>query len=484
MSLTHDPTATSSSPPADPRPTRDRSGRLLLRRLHFYAGILVAPFLLIAAVSGALYAVAPTMENIVYRGYLHTESTGTPQPLADQVSAALDARPDLELSAVRPSTQPGDTTRVLFDDPTLGKSERLAVFVDPVTAQPVGELVAYGSSGALPLRTWISQLHRHLHLGEPGRIYSELAASWLWVIALGGLVLWIARYRKGRGKLRLATIDRTARGRNRTLNWHGAMGVWLIVGLVFLSATGLTWSRFAGENVSELRTTLHWTTPAVDTDLTGTAPDGSGDHAGHGGHSTTAGDATAAPAMPAAEQAAQLDEVLAIARDAGVTDKVEIAVPADAQTTYKVTETREAWQLSPNSVAVDAADSRVVDTSWFADWPLAAKLTNWGIALHMGLLFGLLSQFLLLLLAVGLVAVIMRGYQMWWQRRPRDGSRRVGRAPVRGALWSLPPATAVGVVLVAVAVGWFVPLLGISLAAFLLVDVVIGVIGRMRTARQ
>ncbi|MDY6810150.1 MAG: PepSY domain-containing protein [Actinomycetota bacterium] len=483
MSLTHDPTVTSSNSTPPPAPPSSRDGsRLLLRRLHFYAGILVAPFLLIAAVSGALYAVAPTMENLVYRGYLHTESTGTPQPLADQVSAAIDARPDLELSAVRPSTQPGDTTRVLFDDPGLGESERLAVFVDPVAAEPVGELVSYGSSGALPLRTWISQLHRHLLLGEPGRIYSELAASWLWVIALGGLVLWIARYRKGRGKLRLATIDRTARGRNRTLNRHGAIGVWLVIGLVFLSATGLTWSRFAGENVSELRTALQWTTPAVDTDLTGATADGSDDHVGHGG--TTAGDATAAPAMPAVEQAAHLDEVLAIARDTGVTDKVEIAVPADAQTAYKVTETREAWQLSPNSVAVDAASDQVVDTSWFADWPLAAKLTNWGIALHMGLLFGLISQLLLLLLAVGLVAVIVRGYQMWWQRRPRDGSRRVGRAPVRGALSSLPPATAVGVVLVAVAVGWYIPLLGISLAAFLLVDAAIGAIGGMRTARQ
>src|SRR3546814_5866764 len=81
--------------------------------------------------------------------------------------------------SVRPSPAAGETTRVLFTDPSLGESERLAVFVDPVLAQPVGELAVYGSSGSLPLRTWISQLHRHLHLGEPGRLYSELAASWM-----------------------------------------------------------------------------------------------------------------------------------------------------------------------------------------------------------------------------------------------------------------------------------------------------------------
>lgn len=479
MSTTHDPTI--APPPTDPPPARG-GGRLLLRRLHFYAGILVAPFLLIAAISGALYAVAPTIENIVYRGYLHTDSTGTPQPLSTQVSAAVADRPDLTLSAVRPSTQSNDTTRVLFDDPGLGESERLAVFVDPITAEPVGELVSYGSSGALPLRTWISQLHRHLHLGEPGRIYSELAASWLWVIALGGLALWIARYRKGHGKLRLATVDRTTRGRNRTLSWHGAIGVWIVIGLVFLSATGLTWSRFAGENVSELRTALQWTTPAIDTDLSSSTPDSGDDHSGHAGHGTADAPATDADRLPAADQAVQLDRVLTVARDAGVTDKVEITVPADVQTAYRVTETREAWQLSPNSVAVDADTGVVVDESWFADWPMAAKLTNWGIALHMGLLFGLLNQLALLTLALALVALIIRGYQMWWQRRPRNGSRRVGRAPVRGALQALPPATAVGVVLAAVAVGWFIPLLGISLAAFLLVDVAIGAVDRARTS--
>ena len=43
------------------------------------------------------------------------------------------------------------------------------------------------------MSTWLDGLHRHLNLGEPGRIYSELAASWLWVVALGGVCLWVAK---------------------------------------------------------------------------------------------------------------------------------------------------------------------------------------------------------------------------------------------------------------------------------------------------
>ncbi|MFX5793830.1 PepSY-associated TM helix domain-containing protein, partial [Acinetobacter baumannii] len=51
-------------------------------------------------------------------------------------------------------------------------------------------LIVYGTSGVLPLRTTLDYLHRNLMLGDVGRNYSELAASWLWLGALGGVWLW------------------------------------------------------------------------------------------------------------------------------------------------------------------------------------------------------------------------------------------------------------------------------------------------------
>lgn len=439
----------------------------LLRRLHFYAGIFVGPFLIIATVSGGLYAIAPTLEQVVYRDHLHADSSGEPRPVAEQIRAAQQVRPDLTVTAVRPAVDPGETTRVLFADPTLGESERRAVFVDPVTAAPQGDLVTYGSSGALPLRTWISQLHRHLHLGEPGRIYSELAASWLWLIALAGLYLWVSRRRRNPAGT-LFTVDRAARGRNRTLNWHGAVGVWIVGGLLFLSATGLTWSRFAGENITELRTALSWTTPTVSTALAGgvaTATAEHGDHHGGGGHSDVAS---------GAPRVGDVDRVLDAARNAGVGGHVEVTIPSDATTAFTVAQTREPWVMSNNTVAVDGATGQVTDRLWFADWPVAAKLAAWGVQLHMGLLFGLINQLALVALAVALGTVIVRGYVMWWRRRPTGGARPVGRPPARGALRGLSPATAVALVAAIAVIGWFVPLLGLSLAAFVLVDAAVG----------
>lgn len=456
--------------------------RRLVLRLHFYAGIFVAPFLVIAAISGGLYAIAPTLEQFVYRDYLHVESTGPAAPISEQIAAAQAACPDLAVSAVRPSAAEGRTTRVLFTDPTLGESERRSVFVDPVTARPVGELVAYGSSSALPLRTWISQLHRHLHLGEPGRVYSELAASWLWVIALGGIYLWVRRFRTARARTgaaapRLWTVKRGARGRNRALGWHGAVGLWIAVGLVFLSATGLTWSKYAGENVSDLRTSLGWTTPPVSTALSGTDAAPSDGHEGHGGHppASVGEDALAA-------DVGRIDDVLAVAANAGVSGEVEASIPATADTAFTVTQTRHPWQFSTDSVAVDGATGQVTDESRFADWPIAAKLTTWGIALHMGILFGLLNQVALLALAIALLAMIVLGYRMWWLRRPVRGTQRWGRPPSRGALRGLHPAAIGAIVIGSVLVGWFVPLLGLTLLGFVVVDMVVGVFQRRRAS--
>ncbi|WP_068278614.1 PepSY-associated TM helix domain-containing protein [Aldersonia kunmingensis] len=462
---------------ADSRPSGQpaRSLRPLILRLHFYAGILIAPFLIVATISGGLYALAPTLEKVVYREYLHVDSTGPAMPMAEQVRAAQQVQPGLALNAVRPAPQPGDTTRVLFTDPSLGESERRAVFIDPVTAQPLGDLVVYGSSSALPIRTWISQLHRHLHLGEPGRIYSELAASWLWVVALGGCYLWFARYRTSRARkgstVRLWTLDRTSKARVRTLNWHGVVGLWLAVGLVFLSATGLTWSRYAGENITDLRSALNWKTPAVETALGGaeTAPTSGGGHDGHG-----AAQHRVADPAELANRIDELDSVLAVAARNGVSNAVESTIPADTATAFKVTETRQPWQFATDSIAIDGASGTVADVVRFADWPFAAKLTTWGIALHMGLLFGLANQIALALLAVGLLTVIVRGYVMWWQRRPVRGPGRVGRAPARGGLRRIGPVPLTAVIVGTVFVGWYVPLLGISVAAFLALDLVVG----------
>lgn len=204
----------------------------LARRIHFYAGILIAPFILVAALSGALYALAPQLEKVVYSQQLTAPISDHRISLDAQVKAAQSyLGKDTQPLEVRPGLAPGTTTRVMFADETLGESESRAVFIDPANGQVRGDLTVYGSSGSLPLRTWISQLHKNLHLGEVGRIYSELAASWLWLIAAFGLCMVIIKARRTKKLKGLAYPSNTARGYRTTLSWHTSAGVWLAVGL-------------------------------------------------------------------------------------------------------------------------------------------------------------------------------------------------------------------------------------------------------------
>ncbi|MEU1476746.1 PepSY-associated TM helix domain-containing protein [Streptomyces sp. NPDC001668] len=461
MSLAPSTTTDEAPGPAvqAPAPSRWAPLRPLVLRLHFYAGVLVAPFLLVAAVTGFLYAGSFQAEKIAYRDEMTVPAVGDHKlPISEQVAAARKAHPEGTVSAVRPSPEADATTRVMLAGVKgVDPARTLAVFVDPYTGKVRGALEQYGSTGALPLRTWIDEFHRDLHLGENGRLYSEFAASWLWVIAGGGIVLWFSRRRA------LRKVRGTS-GRRRTLGLHGTVGVWAAAGFFFLSATGLTWSTYAGANIDELRTSLGQSTPSVSSAA-------GGDHAGHGA-STAAG---------GAEHGVGLDKVLAAARAEGLGDPVEIVPPADESSAYVVRQVQRSWPEKQDSVAVDPTSGKVTDTLRFADYPLLAKLTRWGIDLHTGVLFGLVNQIALMLLALSLVLLIVWGYRMWWQR---GRGSAFGRPIPRGAWQQVPPQILVpGVVAVAV-LGYFVPLLGIPLAGFVVADVILGEIAHRREKRK
>ncbi|MET7682308.1 PepSY domain-containing protein [Streptomyces sp. NPDC005423] len=455
------PSPTKDEAPQEPAPAPTPNPwaalRPLVLRLHFYAGVLVAPFLLAAATTGFLYAGAFQAERIVYAHELTVPAGDRELPVSAQVAAARKAHPEGTVSAVRPSPEAGATTRVMLSGVKgVDAGHTLAVFVDPYTGKVRGALEQYGSTGALPLRTWIDEFHRDLRLGETGRLYSEFAASWLWVIAGGGLVLWFSRRRA------LRRVRGTG-GRRRTLGLHGTAGVWAAAGFVFLSATGLTWSTYAGAHIDQLRTSLGQSTPSVSAAA-------AGDHAGHGGSAPTG---TAAGGVG-------LDTVLAAARAEGLSDPVEIAPPADAESAYVVQQVGRSWPEKQDAVAVDPATGKVTDQVRFQDYPLLAKLTRWGIDLHTGVLFGVVNQLALMLLALALILLILWGYRMWWQR---GRGSAFGRPIPRGAWQHVSPLLFVPLLALTAVVGYFVPLLGLPLAAFIAVDVVLGELAHRRGRR-
>ncbi|TWF54915.1 PepSY-associated TM helix domain-containing protein [Neorhizobium alkalisoli] len=443
--------------------------RLFMIRLHFYIGLFVAPFIFFAALSGTLYVLTPQIEGWLYRDQLVAATQGPARPLSEQVAAARQVMGEgPRLFAVRPAIAEGKTTRVMFTEPGLGESETRTIFVDPASLKTQGELVTYGTSGILPFRIALDYLHRNLLLGDIGRNYSELAASWLWIAVLGGVLLWL--WRLGLPK----NLGKAARERRL----HGLIGIWMALGLLFLSVTGLTWSRWAGGNIDEFRNVVGWITPSVSVDLGGAKPaQPLGEHAEH--QSGGAAPPVAAP-FTEADTLAAIDRVVETARAVGIdSPMIEVRPPRTVEQAFRVSEYDRSWPTQVDTIAVDPSSMTVVSRADFATFPLVAKLIRWGIDTHMGVLFGVANQILMAAFGLGLMAMIMYGYRMWWLRRPVAGGspRTLGRA-----FSHLSTPVKMIVLVVAIALGLALPAMGISLVVFLLIDLMRSALAEMIAA--
>lgn len=396
--------------------------RTFLHRLHVVAGIFVAPLLLVAAITGMLYAVAPSLEKVIYHDEMTASSTAINHTIDEQVAAAKNIHPNLEVSAVQVPEKPGFTTRVMFKDDTLpSKSYRHAVFVDPSNLQIKGDLVQYGSAASLPFRAWVSEGHKRLWLGEPGRLYSETAASWMGALTIGGLWLWFTRKKKN---------SNSAHGKQ--MKKHANLGIWLAAGMLFLTATGLTWSLVAGSNISAFRESMNWYAPKPET--------------------------------VASQSVATIDEVVHTARADGLTGKVEVTIPEKGEA-WVVKEAREEWRTGMETSVIDG--NRVVEHISFKDWPLAAKLAEWTINAHMGILFGWVNQLILVAIAVGLIVLIVRGYMMWYLR---GKGKSFGRLPGPTRWRDMDKRVVAGLLAAVIAYSIIAPLFGITLVGFVLID--------------
>lgn len=440
MTTTVDPSTPSAAPPDAPSTWAQL--RPLVLRLHFYAGMLVAPFLLVVSLTGLAYVFSPQLSDLVYGGQLLAGPRDGAVPLDDQVTAAEAAQPLGTLSSIVVPTDPARTTAVVFDVPDLAEDMQRTVYVDPYSGAVRGALDTW--FGYPPLQTTLDGLHRHLLLGEPGRLYSELAASWLPVLVLGGLALWVGRRRTRRRALVLPPVGARP-GRARIRGWHASTAVWLTVGLAFLSVTGLTWSAHAGERFQAVVTSLQGRSPTLEAEPVAVRE--------------------GAPVI-------RWDDAVARAREEGLVGRLAITAPDGPGGVVAVAEDADTWPVQRDSVALDPYSGAVTERVAWADYPFLAKLTSIGILAHMGLLFGLPNQLALAALAVGLLCVLFWGYRMAWLRRPT-------RAPApRGTFRALSQPVGFAVVLVTVAAGWLMPVFGVSLLAFLVID---ALLGRRRT---
>ncbi|MFD2813615.1 PepSY domain-containing protein [Paracoccus aerius] len=146
---------------------------------------------------------------------------------------------------------------------------------------------------------------------------------------------------------------------------------------------------------------------------------------------------------------------------------VEIRLPRPGQA-WVVREYDRRWPTQVDTVAIHPDTLQITSRADFATFTLIPKLIRWGIDAHMGVLFGVANQILMAGLAIGLMVMIVYGYRMWWTRRP------VADEPLWKSWRRLSAGQRVLWAVLAVAVGWALPVLGVSLALFVARDLLQG----------
>jgi uncharacterized iron-regulated membrane protein len=469
---------------AQPRPRLFRA----VWRWHFYAGLLVIPIVVILSLSGIVYLFKPQIDSVFYGHSRNVEPRGATLSYARQLAAVKAALPGATVTSVAPapnarrSTQFGVTTKA-------GKD--WTVFVDPYTATVLGHrdnrrylpTIALDVHGSLLASRFMDEK------GTWGDRLIELAASWAVVLVVTGVYLWWPRGR--RRSLRRALTPRW-RARSRRVRWrdvHAVTGVAFSFVFLFFLVTGLAWSGVWGQKYKEIATKVGSSYPPGTFDgvpsrtvadvvkggkpawAAGSLPvppsAAGGGRPGHTGHNDHAQLRTI---RWNPSHGAPLDAVVARAQQMGMAPGTIITFPADKTSSYAVSLYPDN-DVEPNQNAlnerfafVDQYTAKPVGDFRYGQFGVMAQATDLGIALHEGRQFGLVNQVLALLGTLALLLSCATAIVMWRKRRPQGiGAPR--RAPNR--------RLGAGVIAITFALGAFMPLLGISILALLVLDLVV-----------
>ncbi len=426
-------------------------------RWHFYAGLFVLPFILILAVTGAIYLFKPQIDRWEERAYQGLALSDAVSP-DRQLAAALAATPNMRFNYYRLPEQPGDAAMIHVIAPDGAHCD--------VFASPQGLVLGSRDPNAKISET-VARIHGSLLIGTWGDWLVELAASWTIVMILTGLYLWWPRPFQFAGSLwpRLSL-----RGRPLLKDIHRVTGFWIAGLVLVMLASGLPWAGAWGSAFKWARTELGLVSGPQDWKI--------GVDGGHAGHHPAM--PLAMPPMPEATSL-PLSTFVAKARTEALAFPALVLPPRAPQrfgppTSNEWTAKSEAQnRWLGRQVTYDPITGAETARRGFADQHVLDRIVNTGVAWHEGQLFGWVNQLIGVLTAIAMVTISILGVVMWLKRRPQG---IIGAPPAvagAGKLW---------MVVTLVVLALMLPLFGASLVALLVIDRLVSRDGQPPTAPQ
>jgi uncharacterized iron-regulated membrane protein len=426
-------------------------------RWHFYAGLVVVPFLLVFAVTGLVMLYGNSVETFLGKKY-PVAPGGERLGITAQAQAAQAAIPG---GTTRLYVNPATDTRASVFLVSAGGKDHV-VSVDPHDGAILGTIVKDDT-----WFYWANHIHGTLLLGDLGDRLQEIAAGLGIVLVLTGLYLWWPR--NGRDWAQALVPNLRSRGRALWRQLHMTLGFYFSILLLFFLVSGMAWTGIWGTRIVQAWSTL----PAEKF----AAPPSDKTHAAmnHGAMKEVPWALEQTPMPESGSRAGMqgipmgtkvdLDSVTAYARAAGFDGQFRINLPMGPEGVYTVSadsmdgDTND--PLGDRTLHIDRYSGKVLADIRFADYSLAGKAMAAGVAFHQGNL-GLWNRVLNTAYCLTVIFMCVSGVVMWWKRRPA-GSLGAPRYPSDYRI----PRTVLGI---AIAVSLAFPLTGLAIVAFAAID--------------
>lgn len=431
------------------RDAEERSANLYraVWRWHFYAGLLVLPFLILLSVTGALYLFREEIDNTWHHQLKVVEARATPAEAPSAwIDAALASRPGTALKIISPVDATA-SAEVVIKTP---EGARRSVYVDPYDSRVLGELPDRGT-----IMWWMRRVHSLAEFGTIANGIIEIVGGWSILLVATGFYLWWPRKQMGG----VVSVRGTPRKRVFWRDLHAVTGAFAGVVIAFMSLSGMPWSLVWGNKVNEWANSSNYGYPAglyVNVPM-------SDEHLAHANGPTTWSleQAKMPESTPAAGTPIGVDMAAGIVDKLGVSPGYTLSLPGGPTGVYSATVYPD--DLSKQRVVhLDQyTGTPLIDFS-YADYGPAAKAMEWGINFHMGQEFGLANQLFLLAVCLAIILMAVSAGVMWWKRRPA-GALGIPPAPTSaGVMW--------GLIAIMAVVGIIFPLVGASLVVMVLLD--------------
>ncbi|MBY3220714.1 PepSY-associated TM helix domain-containing protein [Rhizobium laguerreae] len=374
-------------------------------RWHFFAGLLVIPFLLNLAVTGSLYLFKDEINNSFF-GYRYSV-----QPTGEALSAE-------RIAAIAASAVPGSTA-TSYKDPVLPERSAIVtlssdagsmlVFVNPYDGKV---LDVVGSTGEF--NYVVKRIHSLAYFGTLTNRLIEIAGGFAMVLVVTGIYLWWPRRQTGG----VVSVRGTP---GRCVFWrdlHAVTGAFAGVLIFFLAISGMPWSGYWGANANAWLTEHGLGYPVQLWDQVPKSRKVTEDILPNSGWIVEK--APVPLSDIAAAQSARpigLDKAVEVARRLGMAPGFDVVIPSDERGVYTAS-------LFPDDLTdertlhIDQYSGKPLIDIGFDQYPFLGKAIEWGINVHQGQEWGRFNQLLMLATCLAIVLSCVTAVVMWWKRRP------------------------------------------------------------------